>query len=398
MRLNDFGWKQGDRNLNGTGTAEQAPVSEEARNYHIRQQIRSFMPGQTLQGKVVGINGREIQIQADGDMVFQARLDGDMSVDVGKIMTFEVQSRTGKLLALRPLFENMGTDANVLKALDMAGLPVNSITVAMTEGLMTEGMPIDKHTLQQFYKLTTAHPDTNPVSFVQLQKLGMEITPENLSQLESYKALEHQLIKGMADVIEELPMQFQAMVQQGNVDAAVQMYFDILQIATEEIIESVTESVTEAATESVTELATESVTESATESVTEEQPELLSATRPEIQTEEVPDRVKEEEAVEHQKAAITGSEEQRGAGRVQGTAISELLNAGEREELAVLLKSAGVDDSTVEAVLHGDKEGMAARELLQQIRTQVLAEDGSVSRMRRNFSEAGNIISCCVQN
>ena len=104
-------------------------------------------------------------------------------------------------MALTPLFENMGTDANVLKALDMAGLTVNGTTIDMTEEMMRAGMSVDKNSMHNMFKNVMNNPTAQPASVVTLHKMGIDITPENLSQLENYKNLEHQIIKDMANVM-----------------------------------------------------------------------------------------------------------------------------------------------------------------------------------------------------
>lgn len=192
----------------------------------INRQIKALTPGRLLQGEVVGRNGKEVQIKLSDDMVISARLDRDVNVEDGKVLTFEVKNN-GSSLSLSPLFANTANTDNVFKALQMAGLPINSETVSMTEAMMQQGMSVDSNTLQGMFREVSAHPEAAAADVVQLRGLGIEVTEENLQQLQSYKELTHELVRGMTDVLKELPAAFNELYAQAP-DKAVQMYQAIL--------------------------------------------------------------------------------------------------------------------------------------------------------------------------
>ena len=86
-----------------------------ARTADVNSQIRSLVPGQTIRGEIVSRNGGEVQIRVSEDMVLNARVDQSIYLEQGKNVTFEVKNN-GRALSLSPLFSNVATDANVLKA------------------------------------------------------------------------------------------------------------------------------------------------------------------------------------------------------------------------------------------------------------------------------------------
>ncbi len=133
MKLSQLftGRSQADERLEDNGRATKAQY---ARTADLNRQIRCLTPGQTLRGEIVSRNGSEVQIRLSEDMVMNARVDQNIHLELGKSVIFEVKSNGGTL-SLSPLFTNIAADANVLKALDMAGLPVNDISVSMTEPL-----------------------------------------------------------------------------------------------------------------------------------------------------------------------------------------------------------------------------------------------------------------------
>ena len=217
--------------VNNTGAQAQQPQPVQG-NAQLNQMIRNLTPGQTLQGEVVANNNGEIQIKLSDDMVLSARLEQGMNLEVGKNVTFEVRNN-GKTLTLSPLFANTATEANALKALDMAALPINQSTVAMTGLMMQAGLSVDRNSLQQMFREMNAFPNSNLSDLVDLHKLGLEVNEENLAQLSSYKNLTHQLVGGMHTVLGALPEALQGMVQEGNVEGAAKMFQELLQMLSE---------------------------------------------------------------------------------------------------------------------------------------------------------------------
>lgn len=215
------------------GNADGQTVTMDAeRQQRLSQELGRLKPGQTLQGEIISKNGNEVQIKLNDDLILTAHLDKNMDIEPGRIVTFEVKNNVGTTLALSPLFENMGTDANVLKALDMAGLPVNKTTVGMTNAMMQAGMSIDRNSLTDMFKQVMNNPESRPASVVMLNKMGVDITPQNLQQLENYKNLEHQIIKDMTSVLDELPLQYDKMMASGDTNGATMLYQAVLDLVT----------------------------------------------------------------------------------------------------------------------------------------------------------------------
>lgn len=206
----------------------EAVVKESANTNRINKQIKALMPGKTLQGEVVEKNGNEVKIKLSQDVVLTAKLDQDVNVEEGKVLTFEVKNN-GSTVSLSPLFANTATADNVFKALQMAGLPVNGTTVEMTEAMMQGGMSIDAKSLINMFKEVSLHQESAPSNIVQLHQLGLPVNEANLQQMEQYKALTHQLVSGMTDVLNELPAAFSEVYAGNSADAAIEMYTRIVE-------------------------------------------------------------------------------------------------------------------------------------------------------------------------
>ncbi len=217
MKLTDF--FTGDKQI-----AEQ-PKSQtySVKNDVVSRQIRSLVPGQTLQGEVLAKTGSEVQIRVGEDIVLLAKLEQSMNLEIGKLMTFEVKNN-GKALMLSPLFTNMATDANILKALDMASLPVNDTTVSIAKQLMADGLPIDRNTLQQVFREVNQFPGSEVADIVKLHKLQMPINEINVTQMSSYRNLSHQILNGVNQTLDAMPELFKQMMDSGNTEGAARLY------------------------------------------------------------------------------------------------------------------------------------------------------------------------------
>ena len=200
-----------------------------ANTEQVNRQIRALVPGQTLRGEVVSREGNNAQIRLLQDVLVDAKVDADIRLELGQNITFQVKNN-GQTLNLRPLFPNMATEGTVLKALDMALLPVNENTVAMTKQLMDAGLPIDKNTLQQIWHESNAFPDAEILDLVNLHRLELPVTEENITQMASYRNLTHQLTAGIAETGESLTNMLQGLVESGDIEQAATIYSEVLEL------------------------------------------------------------------------------------------------------------------------------------------------------------------------
>ena len=192
----------------------------------INRQIRSLVPGQTIRGEIISRNGSEVQIRVSNDMVLQARVDQNMNLELGKNMTFEVRNN-GSALTLSPLFTNVSADVNVLKAIDMAGLPLNDTSVTMTAQMMRAGLSVDRNSLQQMYREVTSFPTAEISDVIDLHRLGLPVTEENISQMSAYRNLNHQILDGVGAVLEAMPEAMEGMLEEGNFQGLSGLYREL---------------------------------------------------------------------------------------------------------------------------------------------------------------------------
>lgn len=212
--------------------AEEQPArpAKGADTAYLNRQIQTLVPGQTISGEIVSRTGAEVQLKLAEDMLLNARVDRNLNLEIGRFMTFEVKNN-GSALMLSPLFTNVSTDTNVLKALEMASLPINDTSVAMTKQLMEAGLPVNKSQLQQIFREINCFlgPDNQISDIISLHRLQLPVNEENVSQIAAYRNLQHYLVDSMENLWESLNGLAASLADSGDVQGALRLLGQLLQ-------------------------------------------------------------------------------------------------------------------------------------------------------------------------
>ena len=180
------------------------------------KEMEGKMPGQSVTGEVIEADGQDILLAIGKNQLLRARLSLAMDVEAGQQLTFGIKSIGGMKVVLSPLFENMTSGSGAEKALDLAGLPRNEETMKMVEAMMKEGMKLDPDSLSSMYRTVNAHMDADITSLVQLTRMGLPVTEENITQLQAYKNYESQVTEGVRTLMGEVAEQLSSLASSEN--------------------------------------------------------------------------------------------------------------------------------------------------------------------------------------
>lgn len=180
------------------------------------KEMEGKMPGQSVTGEVIEADGQDILLAIGKNQLLRARLSLAMDVEAGQQLTFGIKSIGGMKVVLSPLFENMTSGSGAEKALELAGLPRNEETMKMVEAMMKEGMKLDPDSLSSMYRTVNAHMDADINTLVQLNRMGLPVTEENITQLQSYKNYEGQVTEGVKILMGEVAEQFSSLAASDN--------------------------------------------------------------------------------------------------------------------------------------------------------------------------------------
>lgn len=164
--------------------------SDAAKAYKAVSTVRNLAVGQTVQGEVLSVKGSEIELLLANDVQIQAKLEKSLSVSVGQTINFEVKSN-GKVTVLRPLFENMAQDMNLLKALEEANMAPTNRNMQMVQSLMQQQMPVNKQMLTLLNRELAQFQGTLPDTIVSLHKMEIPVMAASIEQFEAYQGTNH---------------------------------------------------------------------------------------------------------------------------------------------------------------------------------------------------------------
>lgn len=168
--------------------------------------LREMGAGNIFEGTVNSVKGGQVVLGLSNGQTLTARIEGKVSLTVGQSMFFQVKSNDGSQIAIRP-FTMAGNSVNLtlMDALKAAGIPVEGRNLSMVNIMMEEHMSIDKNSLAQMARVVLQNPEVNVGTLVQMQKLGIPITPEFVSQFENYMDDKQAIGKELERFMQELP-------------------------------------------------------------------------------------------------------------------------------------------------------------------------------------------------
>lgn len=333
-------------------------VGKGERLLRLQNEIRNLKPGQTIQGTVVSRNGNSVQIELAQDFAINAKIDKSVNLALGQMMSFEIKANSNTFMSLAPLYTNTANTATILRALTAAGLPETSANIEMVARMMEEGMPIDKDSILNMSRMILDFPGQNPTSIIQMTKLELPVTTENIEQFEHYQNASHQILGSAETIIEELPQTFTTLLNEGQGERALVFYSTVIDIFTDSGVEDgmVTLQPTgeEAARADEPAVQTTSQTaENTGNAASGETAQLVNAPLADLP---------EDASMTGQAANTSAAVLEESA---QGVRQEPVLTQNQWEQLGDTLKELGVDEQTAEQIKNGE---LPTKDVLQLIR------------------------------
>lgn len=211
--------------LNGIRPVQDTPssnVSGDGLSY-----LSSLKNGDTFSAKVVDVSGSDVTLKLPTGASVNAKLSSDMNISEGQTISFEVKSG-GSTVSITPLLTNTSADISVLKALNMAQLPVTDTSVGMTAEMMKAGLSIDRSSLLGMYEKVMSNPEANVSDIVDLTKLGLSVNEENISNIENYKNLSYQIDSGLQTLAEKTYQALMDLVKGGDITEAAKLLGSVI--------------------------------------------------------------------------------------------------------------------------------------------------------------------------
>ena len=221
------------------GTAEQSvrtgasrEVIENVSSDKSSSALQNLSAGDTITGQMISQEGDVVQLLLSDETVIQAKLDREMQMQPGQMITFTVKTSNNGTIALAPLFTNTTDMKTAAKALMNAGLSVNDGNMKMVSSMMKEGLPIGRDSLVYMKGQSALFPTADVTNLVQMHRMGIPMTEQNVEQFSAYKNYEHQVLDA-ANHIGELVGDTLGEMVSANPSEAVAFFDTILALLTE---------------------------------------------------------------------------------------------------------------------------------------------------------------------
>lgn len=162
--------------------------------------------GNIFEGTVNSIKGTQVVLGLSSGQNITARLDKGVELMKGQSVFFQVKANDGEQVQIKPISLG-GTSGNptLMQALDAANLPVNENNLNMVNAMMKEQMSIGAKSLQDMSRLVLQTKVSDPTTVVEMTKLDIPVTEENVTQFQNYKANEGAVLNQINRLIEQIP-------------------------------------------------------------------------------------------------------------------------------------------------------------------------------------------------
>ena len=167
--------------------------------------IKGISNGETLLGKVLSSDEASYTFKTlDTGVTINAKAENGVILTKGATILFEVSKLSDSEITLRPLNVNTSSSVTAESALKAAGLPVNNRSLELTVRNMEYGNPIDRKSLTESYRDVALNPETPVKYIVDLQKMQIPVTNENLEQYKAYLNMKNVFVEDFSEIASAL--------------------------------------------------------------------------------------------------------------------------------------------------------------------------------------------------
>lgn len=188
--------------------------------------------GSSITGKITSLNGDTATIDVAGQKL-DAKLEGSMNLREGQTVTFTVRQTGDQSVTLSPLYTNMNTEGMASKALIAAGLTINEHSLDVATTMMEKGLNIDKNSLADMVHVTELFPDQDISKLAEMQRFGLDINENTLTQFDAFKNYENQITDGLTKIMDSIPSTINDLLNNGQVSDGVQLLTNVIGTITE---------------------------------------------------------------------------------------------------------------------------------------------------------------------
>jgi hypothetical protein len=182
MLISDMIGQLGGQNINGSGkkiTSASSGAKGSVKSGDTS--MSSLKSGDVFEGNISDIHGDKVTLSLSNGKTMTARIEGDVALNKGQSVFFEVKSNDGGTVKITPMLNGDYGNPILSDALKNAGLPITDSNLTLVKEMMNNGLPIGADNLSRFGRLVNANSSADISTIIKMDRMGVKITPDNIS-------------------------------------------------------------------------------------------------------------------------------------------------------------------------------------------------------------------------
>lgn len=182
MLISDMIGQLGGQNINGSGkkiTSASSGAKGSVKSGDTS--MSSLKSGDVFEGNISDIHGDKVTLSLSNGKTMTARIEGDVALNKGQSVFFEVKSNDGGTVKITPMLNGDYGNPILSDALKDAGLPITDSNLTLVKEMMNNGLPIGADNLSRFGRLVNANSSADISTIIKMDRMGVKITPDNIS-------------------------------------------------------------------------------------------------------------------------------------------------------------------------------------------------------------------------
>ena len=191
---------------NVTGTRPETVVNNDTQVASGNVALAQAEQGQTFTGQIVDVNGSQVTIQMEGNLMLQARMSETVNLNMGDTIAFLVKENSGNTVMIQPLASDLQAMKNqtIFDLLEKNQLSPSDKNYQIAETLLNENMPVDRASMQKVLQQAYKYPDASIQTLVSMNKMQLPVTEQTIAGFEQYQTNQHAMMQALSGMTEEI--------------------------------------------------------------------------------------------------------------------------------------------------------------------------------------------------
>lgn len=191
---------------NVTGTRPETVVNNDTQEASGNVALAQAEQGQTFTGQIVDVNGSQVTIQMEGNLMLQARMSETVNLNMGDTIAFLVKENSGNTVMIQPLASDLQAMKNqtIFDLLEKNQLSPSDKNYQIAETLLNENMPVDRASMQKVLQQAYKYPDASIQTLVSMNKMQLPVTEQTIAGFEQYQTNQHVMMQALSGMTEEI--------------------------------------------------------------------------------------------------------------------------------------------------------------------------------------------------